>query len=101
MILISRRAKAKERINNYEDVISATDTEIESLKTVLSESHLEQLVKHKLTQHRRLKDELIAKAATENEELVMSEGSASQLTSTAASPTSPPSPPCITVVCGP
>ena len=42
-------ANAKERINNFEEVISATEVEIESLKT---ESHLEQLVKQKLTQHR-------------------------------------------------
>ena len=41
-------ANAKERINNFEEVISATEVEIESLKT---ESHLEQLVKQKLTQH--------------------------------------------------
>ena len=31
-------SKAKERINNFEDVISAKEAEIESLKTVLSES---------------------------------------------------------------
>ena len=30
-------AKAKERINNFEDVISAKEAEIESLKTVLSD----------------------------------------------------------------
>ena len=64
-------AKAKERINNFEDVISAKEAEIESLKTVLSESADHSKIIDLKTSYEQLKNDLNfvleAKTVLENE----------------------------------
>ena len=64
-------AKAKERINNFEDVISAKEAEIESLKTVLSESADHSKFIDLKTSYEQLKNDLNfvleAKTVLENE----------------------------------
>ena len=64
-------AKAKERINNFEDVISAKEAEIESLKTVLSESADHSKIMDLKTSYEQMKNDLNlvleAKTVLENE----------------------------------